>query len=258
MSKLLRADLYRLLRSGLAKALLIVNGLFTAVLAVILRTEAFFESWLSLADVADFHNAVLLMLLLNALLFCPLFVRSCVSGGGTARRLAAGYSARKIALSAALTAFIFVAALYALECVVCYPCALSPWCGYGAANTVSAHAQRILGGFALALAYCSCFVFLSLCFRHGATALIACALALLFAWGWYDWFGRFLEYFIGSGIGVSVTVFVTLAVQGLSPHAILMTAFGGYGGWALYIACGVVFAALCHCLCTVVLRRRSF
>ena len=181
-----------------------------------------------------------------------------VSGGGTARRLAAGYSARKIALSAALTAFIFVAALYALECAVCYPCALSPWCGYGAAGTVSAHAQRILGGFALALAYCSCFVFLSFCFRHGATALIACALFLLLAWGWYDWFGRVLEYFIGSGIGVPVTVFVTLAVQGLSPHAILMTAFGGYGGWALYIVCGVAFAALCHCLCTVVLRRRSF
>lgn len=94
--------------------------------------------------------------------------------------------------------------------------------------------------------------------RMGATALIACALALLFAWGWYDWFGRVLEYFIGSGIGVPVTVFVTLAVQGLSPHAILMTAFGGYGGWALYIACGVVFAALCHCLCTVVLRRKEF
>ena len=121
MGKLLRADLYRLLRGGLAKALLIVNGLFTAVLAVILRTEAYFDSWLHGADVADFHNAVLLMLLLNALLFCPLFVRSCVSGGGTARRLAAGYSARKIALSAALTAFIFVAALYALECAVCYP-----------------------------------------------------------------------------------------------------------------------------------------
>lgn len=258
MSKLLRADLYRLLRVGLTKVLLIVNGLFAAALAVILRTEAYFDSWLHGTDVADFHNAVLLMLLLNALLFCPLFVRSCVSGGGTARRLAAGYSARKIALSAALTAFIFVAALYALECAVCYPCALSPWCGYGAAGTVSAHAQRILGGFALALAYCSCFVFLSFCFRHGATALIACALALLFAWGWYDWFGRVLEYFIGSGIGVPVTVFVTLAVQGLSPHAILMTAFGGYGGWALYIACGVVFAALCHCLCTVVLRRKSF
>ena len=92
----------------------------------------------------------------------------------------------------------------------------------------------------------------------GATALVACALFLLLAWGWYDWFGRVLEYFIGSGIGVPVTVFVTLAVQGLSPHAILMTAFGGYGGWALYIACGVVFAALCHCLCTVVLRRKSF
>ena len=258
MSKLLRADLYRLLRGGLAKTLLIVNGLFTAALAVILRTEAYFDSWLHGTDVADFHNAVLLMLLLNALLFCPLFVRSCVSGGGTARRLAAGYSARKIALSAALTAFIFVAALYALECAVCYPCALSPWCGYGAAGTVSAHAQRILGGFALALAYCSCFVFLSFCFRHGATALIACALALLFAWGWYDWFGRALAYFTGNGIGVPATVLVTIAVQGLSPHAILMTAFGGYGGWALYIACGVVFAALCHCLCTVVLRRKSF
>lgn len=55
-----------------------------------------------------------------------------------------------------------------------------------------------------------------------------------------------------------VTVFVTLAVQGLSPHAILMTAFGGYGGWALYIASGVVFAALCHCLCACVLRRKEF
>lgn len=258
MGKLLRADLYRLLRGGLMKVLIIVNGLFTAVVAVILRAEAYFDSWLHGTDVADFHNAVLLMLLLNALLFCPLFVRSGVSGGGTARRLAAGYSAGKIALSAALTAFIFVAALYAQECAVCYPCALSPWCGYGAAGTVSAHAQRILGGFALALAYCSCFVFLSFCFRHGATALIACALSLLFAWAWYDWFGRVLEYFIGSGIGVPVTVFVTLAVQGLSPHAMLMTAFGGYGGWAMYIACGVVFAVLCHCLCTVVLRRKSF
>lgn len=55
-----------------------------------------------------------------------------------------------------------------------------------------------------------------------------------------------------------VTVVVALAVQSLSPHAILMTAFGGYGGWAMYIACGVVFAVLCHCLCTGVLRRRSF
>ena len=67
-----------------------------------------------------------------------------------------------------------------------------------------------------------------------------------------------MEYFIGSGIGVPVTVFVTLAVQGLSPHAILMTAFGGYGGWALYIASGVVFAVLCHCLCACVLRRKEF
>ena len=47
MSKLLRADLYRLLRGGLMKALLIVNGLFAAALAVILRTESCFDSWFS-------------------------------------------------------------------------------------------------------------------------------------------------------------------------------------------------------------------
>lgn len=257
MVHLLRADLYRLFHFGWAKVLLLLNGLFAAVLIVIMRVEAFFEGWLCMADATDFHNAVLAALVVNSVLFCPLFVRAGIAGGGTARRIAAGCAKGRAVLSAALSAWIYIAAIYAVQCAVCYLCALSPWCGYGV-NSVSAHCLRIAGGLFLALAYCACFTFFSYAMRHSAAALLACALFIFCAWAWYDWFG-YVQYAVTqSGFGVPLLPLAVIALQYFLPHGMLATAFGGFGGWALCIAEAALFALLCHGLTVFTVRRREF